>query len=126
MIPGDDNYRKLKDQYQQYYEEGDLKDHEEYDNEEILRDDEEEEQQVSGFANPLPRRAKSDGEIIQNYQFDLNDSEDDNNISLHGEGEEYFDALDKKKFHFEKPDIQGRYLEVIRIIFHFTYCEKRE
>ena len=107
---GEDNYRKLKDQYQQFYEEGDIKDHEEYEHEEIVREGEEED---SGFAKPLPRRAKSDGEIILNYQFDLDDSEDDNNISLHGEYEEYFDmALDKKNYHFENQGMQGNYFEV--------------
>jgi len=106
--PGDDNYRRLKDQYQQFYEEGDLKDHEENNQIEYLHQ-EGEDNQESGFGKPMPRRTKSDGEII--LKFELDDSEDDNNISLHGEGEEYYDALDKKKFYFDKPEIQGGYLE---------------
>lgn len=76
------------------------------------------------FTAPPPRMAKSDGEIIENYQFDLDEesqavmqdngleymqdeeaSEDgDNQISLHGDGEDDYEVALKDKnmrFNFE-------------------------
>lgn len=74
------------------------------------------------FAQPYPRRARSDGEILALYQFPLHDDEYDEEveeeedesvgqISLHNDGEEDYGALvDKnKKFMFDK---QEKYFEV--------------
>jgi len=128
----DDDYQKLREQYHKFYEDDDLKGEgeEDYDEEEAelrrqevaaLRraqqqeQDEEEREEREGseveFAVEIPRRAKSDGEIIDNYQFNLDDSEDDNNISLHSGGDEFYQSA--TKFGGER-ESQGGYLEGLR------------
>lgn len=144
-----ERYRQIKDQYQVLYDQEDLRggveEGEDVRNESDLdvdqdiidineegapqRVDEERELEKEGseyFTAPPPRMAKSDGEIIENYQFDLEEEESqviindgheyiedelegtsedgDNQISLHGDGEDDYQAVIKEKnmrFNFE-------------------------
>ena len=118
---GEDEYRKLKDQYQLFYDqEEDLRANEDS---EIIQDqverglqqdpqDEQEEEEIGiedpEYFVPIPRRAKSDGEILEAYQFRMYDSDEDyNQISLHEQSDEYIEeGLGTKPYNLNKEDIE--------------------
>ena len=120
---GEDEYRKLKDQYQLFYDqEEDLRANEDSEiiqdeverglQQQDLQDEQEEEDEVGiedpEYFVPMPRRAKSDGEIIETYQFRMYDSDDDyNQISLHEQSDEYIEeGLGNKPYNLNKEDIE--------------------